>query len=130
MSRKERDMVTHMADHTKHLTRREVLIAGTGAIGAAALVGGAMPVFAQDTHDTYTSNRLVTSGGSLPVKQIEAIMETNNGTVMNGVLAIELIRTDLHVIGPVVSRGSQPLSLPTNSTFSQLAMVGQSSTRR
>ncbi len=59
-----------------------------------------MPVFAQDTQDIHTSNRLVTSGGSLPVKQIEAIMETNNGTVMNGVLTIDLDRTDLHVIGP------------------------------
>ncbi len=56
-----------------------------------------MPVFAQDTH---ISNRLVAPAGSLPVKQIEAIMETNDGTVMDSVLTIELDRTDLHVTGP------------------------------
>lgn len=87
-----------MEDHKKPLTRRNVLIAGAGAIGAAALMSGTVPAFAQGIQ---AASPIISSGGSLPVKQIESIMETNAGTVMDGVLTIDLDRDDLkNATGP------------------------------
>ncbi len=71
-----------------------MLIAGAGlaGIGAVASRGAiATPPLVQAAG---------ISGTPLPVQAIEQIMETNNATVMDGVLTIELDRNDLHVIGP------------------------------
>ncbi len=74
-----------------YLTRREMLFAGAGLAGIASLEINAPPSLLHAAG---------ISGTSLPVQAIEQIMETNNATVMNGVLTIELDRNDLHVIGP------------------------------
>lgn len=87
-----------MDDQKKHLTRREVLIASAG-LAAAGTVG----TLAMRSHSTLAEQAGATasssSSGSLPVKEIEAIMETP-GMVSNGVLTIDQDRADLHVIGP------------------------------
>lgn len=71
-----------------------MLLAGAGlaGIGAATSLGINAP--APLVHAASADHT------SLPVKQIEQIMETNNATVMDGVLTVELNRNDLHVVGP------------------------------
>ena len=85
-----------MDEQKKQMTRRDVLITSAGVVGVgavAALSTGRFSAFAQH------SEVPLVMGGELPVKQIEDIMQTN-GTVMNGVLSLELDRNDLHVTGP------------------------------
>lgn len=98
-----------MGDTRIRVTRREALIAGAGLVGATvALTGAPVPTLA-DRRQASPNN-----SGSLPVEQIEDIMEVN-GTVTNGVLALELDRDDLKVMGP----GGVPFkpSFEENHTF-------------
>ncbi len=85
-----------MDEQKKRVTRRDMLVTSAGVVGVgavAALSTNGFSTFAQHAEAAPAS------GGSLPVKRIEKIME-NTGTVSNGVLTIDLDRTDLHVIGP------------------------------
>lgn len=81
------------------ISRRRALALGGGLAGglvvATSPLLGAPHSVAADAGSTAGSG----SGGSLPVQQIETIMQTT-GTVSNGVLTIDLDRTDLHVTGP------------------------------
>jgi hypothetical protein len=80
----------------KQMTRREMLLAGTGAAGAAAaLLAGGTPVLAD------RSRRPMAPASSLPVKRIKEIMETQDASVSDDVLMLEIDRDDLkHVTGP------------------------------
>ena len=95
-----------MDEQKKRITRRDVLIAGAGA----SVVGvGAVAALSNGKFLAHAQNAVVNtsaSGGSLPVNEIEEIME-NTGTVSNGVLTIELDRTDLHVIFSHWAMGEQ-----------------------
>ncbi|HEU5227435.1 MAG TPA: DUF1259 domain-containing protein, partial [Ktedonobacteraceae bacterium] len=85
-------MNEHEQDH--QLTRRAMLLASAGLAGAGAIASLGMNTAAPMIHAAGMN------GTSLPVQAIEQIMETNNATVMDGVLTIELDRNDLHVVGP------------------------------
>ncbi|MBV8695159.1 MAG: hypothetical protein JO183_06705 [Ktedonobacteraceae bacterium] len=114
-----------MDEQKKQMTRRDVLITSAGVDGVgtvAALSTGRFSAFAQH------SEVPLVMGGELPVKQIEDIMQTN-GTVMNGVLSLELDRNDLHVTGPGGIPSSQPSSLTASSLFNRWVTVGRFSMR-
>jgi hypothetical protein len=85
-----------MASGQLRMTRRQVLMTGAGMAGAGAVASASLPVqaFAARAASSHSAAR-----GGLPVQQIEAIMQAT-GTLMNGVLSIELDRNDLHVVGP------------------------------
>ncbi len=84
-------------DQCLHLSRRTMLLSSVGLAGMGAVASLGIDSSIPITHAASASG----TSTSLPVKQIEQIMETNNATVMNGVLSIELDRNDLpHVIGP------------------------------
>ena len=79
-----------MSNTDTSMSRRKALTLG-GRIAGGLVAASSSPFFAP--------GRTFASDSSLPVKEIEEIMETT-GKVMNGVLTIDLERTDLHVIGP------------------------------
>ncbi|MDQ6661591.1 MAG: DUF1259 domain-containing protein [Chloroflexota bacterium] len=85
-----------MDEQKKPISRRDVLITGAGlaGVGAVASLVGSHPTSAHAQEAIFSG-----SSTSLPVKQIEDIMEAT-GTVSNGVLTIDLDRDDLHVVGP------------------------------
>jgi len=75
------------------VTRREILLTGVGVVGTMAALGSVpLPALAQTSTQPG-------SGDTLPQQQIESIMQTT-GTLTNGVLIIELERSDLKVTGP------------------------------
>lgn len=94
------------------ISRRHALALG-GTI-AGGLVVASSPLLAS------SPVLAATSSGSLPVKQIEAIMETN-GTVMDTVLTIEQDRTDLHVVGPHGLKWVPPFELTHEFYFQPLS---------
>jgi hypothetical protein len=81
-----------MDDQKKHLTRREVLIAGAGVVGVTVVASAGVPVLAQHA-DTSTS---AAASSSLPIKAIEAVFGVEGTVESGGVLMIDLPRTDLH----------------------------------
>lgn len=87
-----------IASSQLRMTRRQVLMTGAGMAGAGAVASAALPAQALAAH-AARSHSATTVSSELPVQQIEAIMQTT-GTLMNGVLSIELDRNDLHVVGP------------------------------
>ncbi len=93
-----------MAHTDESISRRRALISGTGIAGglivaASPLLEVSKGVAASTTHGGIDVTARAASTEQLPVKAIEGIMQTT-GMVMNGVLTIELDRTDLHVVGP------------------------------
>lgn len=88
-----------MDDLKKHLTRREVLVTGTGLAGigsvtAAALTNGVFPAFAREAHVSTSGD----PGSSLPVKAIEEVFGVQGTIEPGGVLLFELDRNDLHPV--------------------------------
>lgn len=88
-----------MLNGQRPMSRRRALalggsMAGGLVVAASPLLGTAGRADADAGGPTTAS-----SGTSLPVSQIEAIMQTT-GTVQDGVLTIELDRNDLNVTGP------------------------------
>src|SRR5215212_410642 len=82
------------------ITRRRVLALGGATAGGLLLagspLGGGVAVASPNGRRAIQS---AASGGTLPVEQIEAIMQAE-GTVMDTVLSIEIEREDLFVTGP------------------------------
>jgi uncharacterized protein DUF1259 len=68
------------------LSRRNLLLAGgTAALAATVLTGAATPAFA--------------SGTALPAEEMQEILQAD-GMVSDGVLEVDIDRSDLHVTGP------------------------------
>jgi hypothetical protein len=88
-----------MKDLHAPISRRRALAVG-GAI-AGGLIVGSSPFLDSPPIAAAAPT------GSLPVKQIEQIMEAP-GMVMNGVLGIEIEREDLHVTQHIVGYGDVP----------------------
>ncbi len=85
-----------MSDLNAPMSRRHALALG-GSIAGSLLIASSPLLTSPLNVDAATGG----GGGSLPVKKIEEIMETNNGSVMNGVLNIDLYRTDIkNATGP------------------------------
>jgi hypothetical protein len=85
-----------------HLSRRQMLWAGAGAVGglAARAPSAARANLPVDRTDAGPGPDCVTEPeGELPVEEIEEIM-TTKGRVCDGVLTITLGRTDLEVMAP------------------------------
>ncbi len=106
-----------MDDQRKLITRRQALTRGAGIAGAlTALSVGAGSVLVHNTHVFAASGS--SSGASLPVKEIEEIMQAP-GMVMNGILSVEIEREDLHVIQHLPGDGTVPFkpAWENNGTF-------------
>jgi Domain of Unknown Function (DUF1259) len=88
-----------MADLKKHLTRREVLLTGTGVIAAGSLaattvVSESASALAKGAEASRSSD----PSSSLPVKAIEEVFGVKGTIEPGGVLLIELERSDLHPV--------------------------------
>ena len=92
------------------ISRRRALALG-GSIAGGFIVGSS-PLLSSSPSVAFAS------GGDLPVKQIEEIMEAP-GMVMNGVLSIEIDREDLDVTQHIPGYGSVPFkpAWENNGTF-------------
>jgi Domain of Unknown Function (DUF1259) len=85
-----------MDDLKKHLTRREVLLTGTGviAVGSVAAAAANAPVIA--LAKGAEASRSSDPSSSLPVKAIEEVFGVQGTVEPGGVLLIDLPRDDLH----------------------------------
>lgn len=90
------------------ISRRQILIAGAGMVaGLARPAAGAR------------GRGLLRPGGTLPVREIEAIMQTT-GTLSGGVFTISLDRKDLKVVGPNGHPFAPPFALEHTFAFQPL----------
>jgi Domain of Unknown Function (DUF1259) len=88
-----------MDDLKKYLTRREVLVTGTGLAGlgtvvATSITSGGLSAFAKEAQGSTSKD----PSSSLPVKAIEEVFGVKGTIEPGGVLLIELDRDDLHPV--------------------------------
>jgi hypothetical protein len=85
-----------MNKQAKHVTRREALLAGAGMMGTlAALSSGFSPVFAAPARARTRAATSAAAHDDQEWQQVAAVFGTQ-GMVENGVLSIEIPRTDIH----------------------------------
>jgi|SRR5436305_2223596 len=85
--------VKAMRDKDIQLTRRGVLLAGTGAFGLAALASQATTAFAHNSEQSAISGM---QGTDQEWKAVASVFNVEGTIVPGGVLLIELPRIDLH----------------------------------
>lgn len=87
------------------MSRRRALMLGGGVAGG--LMAASSSLLAAPKLATASSRMAASSVGSLPVKEIEQIMQAP-GMVVDGVLDIQIERKDLHVIQRIPGDGEIP----------------------